>query len=504
MSGWTLFFVSLALGLLVCSLVHASTPVGTVREIACAPTDPDAAAVLIGREIWVSSDTGRSWTRAARLPNLQTSVEAVQDDLDLDIVATRMAVASSTEDEEISPDRRIEWGDSTGAAETNTMDIVNQAPAYLALSDGGVFAVALRDILFIGSQASGVRRRIQIPGIRGIVFDGHGSLWVTLKNALIVLGSEAEGTAQTGRWPMRGAGAPIFEDRRGELLVPGLEGLWIVTRGADRASPRVTLERIPGVDAVASMPGEKAYYLVSLGRLKKARPGHSPEDVAPIPSRVERIVADAGGRVLIRTAGAGWLESTGGAWHPVSVHAVAVDALGRIWTGSDYGPVPPGAAMVVTEFDGTIGPDMPTLTFEAVRQLLEDPGVPPCRHFPLSPLPLARVFFSWGRGTVRHVDTEAGEGQADAKTWLYLGFQLSWSLDPIGTASCLASRRRWQTLHEQRVRKTESLWSARQRAHLLKKGAVDLMEVATWKLENERIEALIRITSGTGPAKEEQ
>ncbi|MCP4678668.1 MAG: hypothetical protein GY854_24790 [Deltaproteobacteria bacterium] len=501
MSSWTLLCVSFAFGLLVCSGAHAGTPLGTVREMACAPTNSDAAAVLIGREIWVSSDTGRNWIRAARLPNLQSSVEVAQDDLDLDIVSTRMVAASINEDEEAVPDRRVEWGSSPDAT---TADIVHQAPAYLALSDGGVFAVAHSDTLFIGGPASGVRRRIRIPGIRGIVFDGHGSLWITVRDALMVLGGEAEGTAETGRWPIRGAGTPVFENGRGELLVPGLEGLWVVTRGADQSSIRVALERIPGVDAIAPIPGENAYYLVSLGRLKKVRLGHSPWDVAPVPSRVERIVADAGGRILIKTAVAGWLEKTVGVWHPVSVRAVSVDARGRIWTGTDHGPVPPGAGRVVTEFDSAIVPDVSSLTFGAVRQLLEDPGLPPCRRFPMNPLPRARIFFSWGRGTALHIDTEAGEWRAGAQTWLYLGFQLSWSLDPVGTASCLASRRRWQALHEQRVRKTESLWSAKQRAHLSRRGAADLMEVATWKLENQRLEELIRIISGEDPAKEER
>ncbi len=508
MSRWRTIVISIQVaGLLHCLGARAAVPVGAVHEIACAPSESSIAAALINREVWVTTDEGTSWDRAARLPVSIGDTTSEKETEDIEFIEGFEDTSIRLEEaDESSPSRRVSW--ESGATGTAGQASVGKESfsyrTHLAVSDHGEWSVAIDELLFAGSAGSGIRRRWSMPGIRGLTYDIQGRLWVAVKDALVLFRRDSGGLYMADRWPVRGAKNPTLDTSSRVLLIPGRDGLWIVSNLELPNGPEITLQRMPAVTAAAPLFGEKTWYFVSGQRIKKQRLGRDVEDLYPAPGRAEQLLVDADDGVLLNTGRAGWLEGTSGIWRPLSIRALAIDVLGRRWMGTEHGPVAPSRQRAISHFSGPMGKDLWNLANSAALELSRDPGPPSCRRLPIDPLPRTRLFFSWGRGNVYHVDTDNNEDSAGAATWSYVGIELTWNIRPIQLTDCLAPARRFNALKLERIQRTKALWSAWQKVHLVREASDNLPMRAAARMDEERLQELIRLASGTDPLKEEK
>jgi hypothetical protein len=210
------------------------------------------------------------------------------------------------------------------------------------------------------------------------------------------------------------------------------------------------------------------------------------------------------GELWILVPGQGWLRRQGEVFRRTEYSAVAVDADGRIWLGTQHGPLVPGLEP---------GPPVPAIAFTpgvahlvagAVRVLDQELGPPPCRRTPFDPLPRARLIVGSGRGSTREVGLPGPSEQAELRTWVYVEVELSWTFGPLAPTECVGRFERWSELGQERRQRVSVLHSAWSRAAGGAEVAGDLAEAVEARMERDRLAELIRIVSGVDPREEER
>ncbi len=493
---WATFFTAL----FVCPCTQGATPRGSVRDITCALTNPNVASALIENAIWITIDGGISWRQATRLPTpypLETGEplpdspeEAPEDDLN-----TNPRV------------RRLTWENPD-----TTMDIPSADPfsdtgkPHLAVGDDGTWAASFHGRLFIGGPLVGIRRQIKLPGIRGLLIDGEGGLWITLKNTVIFLAGAADGFKGKKQYHVPGAGAPTRSTTSAGLLIPGRAGLWVVSLMGKNKATLAGPFPAPTLEAVAAAPSGDLVYAVSLGRLKKITNflgGRTEvDDIGPTPASIDRLLIDQAGGIYLLTHRTGWFEKAGPSWHPMQVRALAIDASGRVWSGTDFGPVPPASKPEMKAVDMPRTTPLTNVLNAVITETHRWPGVPKCRKLPLNPLPEARGFFSFGRNASGHRERSLLTIGTRHETWFYMGIQLAWRFDPLTPWRCLPEQVRFLALRNRRAREVDVLWSLLQRTSMQRKAATNVLQAAYRDLDGRQLEELIRIKSGAYPNEE--
>jgi hypothetical protein len=489
------------IGSSLCALALAQAPMSPVRAIACAPINSKLGAALLGREVWITDNEGKSWVRAARLPLLAAIEEEKNQGVDFDISGETIKFQDESDavEEEVRT-RRMEWRDAlpdiAPGDESDESDALAASP-HISIADSGAWAAALDDHLFIGGPGPGVRGRIQEPGIRGMAFDGHGFLWVTTRDALILFGRDAGLSGRHRRWRLAEAGEPSLGAGGREILIPAVAGLWTASLRDKDKKPGIALCSMPKVDAAAAHPKKEQIYLVSLGRLRMYLSGGALKDLGPAPFKVDRMAVDESGMVMLFSKRVGWLEKKDGSWRPLPVVSLAIDSEGRVWQGTDRGPVGPRKKTYSLDLEKPPIRGFAQLAGDAVSVLEQTLGPPPCHSCSFGLFPRARLFFSWARGGYRYREIDFMEDRVGAYQWVYLGLELTWRFGPLKPIDCIAHNRRWRALREQRIRKLEALWRALLMAHYSKPLNEDAFEAAALMLDEARLEEIIRIQSKT-------
>jgi len=481
---------------LLSAVCHAG-PTGPIRLIACAPTEPDTAAVLVEWEIWTTVDGGRSWRNVARLP-------AAHGEEYKQRAVVRFETPESRPEEEVEASpalRRIEWGEDAAEPGTTDDSAVKERSA-LAIGDGGFWAAVRGEHVYRGGPGPGIRQRTHLPRLKSLVFDRSDRLWATTGDALHLLSRDAGLGEDRRRWPIAGAGAAVIGTAPHVLVVPGREGLWVIGGEGDLSGISPFLIPASGIRAVTRRVGHRGYLFVSFGRLKSLSTGDKSLPLAIAPPRTDDLAVNRSGTLFAHARSAGWYELAGEGWRPVPFRVLTVDAAGRLWRGSERGPIPPEHQSAITAWPGKSSREFVGLAHRMEKHLAAEIGPPPCRRLPLNPLPRARLFASWGRSAHHSAQPESSAIEAGAKSWYYVGFLLSWSLDPPDLAACLIVRERWVTLRYERSRRVESLWRLAGRSRTSRTDG-DLLATTEATLERLELEELIDIASGGHPVGKE-
>ncbi|MCP4197017.1 MAG: hypothetical protein GY762_07680 [Proteobacteria bacterium] len=508
---WGTFFSALLFGI----GTKAATPRGSVQEIACALTNQNVAAALIDNAVWITLDGGIRWKQTARFAqeNRFTGMEP----------EPKRPLEASESSFSIRPhQRRPNWEIPVEDPDIEITGIVpDPIHRYLAVGDNGTWALALGESLIIGDPLAGVRRRIKLADIRGLLFDRKGRLWVTVENGVIFFGKAANSFKGRKRFNLPGAGEPVRSTQTDEMLVPGRAGLWVVSLNGNGKEALIGPFPLSTIDAIAVLPGRNLLYAISLRRLKRLSlvPSDDPtcrglsnrarclvlvQDICPTPAPVRRLQVDRTGRIHIFTGRSGWFERSGNSWRPLRVRALAVDAIGRLWSGTDHGPIAPSPETAATPDETPLVPRFANLLHAAISDVYRWPGAPRCRKIHLRPLPALRGFFSVGRRASLHREIAIPPVGAHHQTQFHIGVQFTWRFDPLTQWRCIPHHVRFHALKQQRIQETEALWKSLQRTSKQRESATNVLQAAVHHLDRQQLQELLRIKSGTLPNEEEK
>jgi hypothetical protein len=508
---WGTFFSALLFGI----GTKAATPRGSVQEIACALTDHNVAAALIDNAVWITLDGGISWKQTARFAQADrfTGMEP----------EPKNPLEASDSSLTIRPyQRRPDW---QIPGEDPDIEISGIFPdpthRYLAVGDNGTWALALGESLIIGDPLAGVRRRIKLADIRGLLIDRKGGLWVTVENGVIFFAKAADSFKGKKQFNVPGAGEPVRSTHTDEVLVPGRAGLWAISLNGNGKETLNGPFPLSAIDAIAVLPGRNLLYAVSLRRLKRLSfvPADDPtcrelsnrprclvqvQDIGPLPAPVRRLQVDRTGRIHIFTGRSGWFEKSGSSWRPLRVRALAVDAIGRLWSGTDHGPIAPSPKTPATTDAAPHGPRFATLLRAAISDVYRWPGAPRCRKMHLRPLPALRGFVSVGRRASLYREMAIPPAGDHHQTQFHIGVQFSWRFDPLTQWRCIPHRVRFHALKQQRIQEIEALWKLLQRTPKQREPATNVLQAAVHHLDRQQLQELLHIKSGTFPNEEEK
>jgi len=393
----------------------ALRPEGAVDAIACAPTNSLVAAAIVRDTVWITRDGGARWEAKSDLSNLSGQSEWAKESVQS--VESVQSEESEQSDEPEQSDEIEEPGDTL----------------LLAVGDGGEWAVS-RGSLWVVEFGKGTHRFNAHGAIAGLAFDASARLWIASANRLEVhqrgCAPRDFAIARAG-WPAPG--------RDGAVLVPGARGVFearLLESGAISA-------RVVGrpADAVAIEPASGISYSSSSSAIFR-RIGDGARAVARAPRNVRRLWA-AGDRF--------WALSDGG-WYSVTAEegarrlpwrAIAVDALGRLWRGSESGPIPPRESLVPTRGREPAGID--------IRVELVPSPASPCARWFSQLLPDAKLALGLGLGSIDSRDTNDPLARSGRSSSISFGVAFTWNLGPTEDVSCAARRERFYEREEERL-----------------------------------------------------
>jgi hypothetical protein len=501
--------------LLFCLGTKAATPRGSVQEIACAPTDHDVAAALIENAVWITLDGGMSWKQAGRFshPNRFAAMEQEQ---------SKPLVNSESSFPNRPHERHPDWEIPDEDTDSETAVLSADATSrYLAVGDDGSWALSLHGILTIGDPTAGVMRRIKLAGIRGLLIDRKDGLWVTVENGVLFFAKATTDLRGRKRFNLPGAGVPVRSTSAEELLIPGRAGLWLVSSNNKREETLVGPFPLSTIDAIGVLPGSSLLYAVSLRRLKKFSfiPSDDPncrglsyrdrclvqvQDICSTPAPVRRLQVDRNGRIYIFTGRSGWFERSDNSWRPLRVRALAIDASGRLWSGTNHGPSAPSPEIETATDQAPHMPPFGNLLIAATASIFRWPGTPRCRELPLHPLPAIRGFFRVGRRASLHREMANHPLGVHHHTQFHIGVQFTWRFDPLPYWRCIPHQVRFHALKHRRIQEIEALWRALQRASQQRESVTNVFQAAVHHLDRQQLKELLYIKSGTVLGKEEK
>jgi hypothetical protein len=209
------------------------------------------------------------------------------------------------------------------------------------------------------------------------------------------------------------------------------------------------------------------------------------------------------GELWIAAAGQGWLRRGESSFRRTELEAAAVDAAGRIWRGTQHGPLGPGQRVGPPTPVARVDAGVARLVTGAAGVLDQELGPPPCRRSPFNPLPRAGLVVGVGRGSTREIGLPGPVEQAEQRTWVYVEVALVWTFGPLVPSECVDRLERWSGLGQARRQRVAALHAAWTRAAGRAAGTDDLTEGIAARMERDRLAELIRILSGVDPREEE-
>jgi hypothetical protein len=479
------------LAFLACATTFAS-PSGKVTQVACAPTNPKRAVISIDRSIWTTGDGGKNWQQVAKLP-----VVPLNSNLPKDPIALDENISTNPDDD--NPDtKRWLLPQRPETSETREMEDVFESP-YLAIGNRGLWAAYFHGRLFIGSPGFGIRQGMVISDVKGLFIDDLDQLWVAARNKLLLIPLRRGSAATvTNQFSVPGAGAPVRGQTPGEILVPSSQGLWKVISKRGQITS-VHLDHGPKIEGVALATGPKKpkeIFFISLGTLKIQSPSEIRE-INRVPKGASRLLVNHHNTPFVFMKRTGWFIWQGGAWRFVQPNALAIDARGREWWGTDHGPVPPrpNRNHSINAFRWSDSVELGQILSGVFFQTSALPGPPQCNELPFNPLPVARIFATFGQDAEYRADNTGFNGNHRESNF-FIGIQMIWEFRPPTHWRCISQRKRWHTLIERKTSEVQALWVELQKAEMARRASTDLEERIRSAIKARKIRELIYIKSG--------
>ena len=492
---------ALSAALLLWSSSAPARPSGPVRALACAPSRSEVAAALVGESVWITRDSGSSWSREAVLSPALADHESHPGAAEAGEPADESAVIPDFAP--TPPEEQHRVGDSELLARERSElagGVGGTSRVDLAVGDDGSFAALLGEQLFVrwaGSRAIG---RAKVEGAVGVHLDGWGGLWVAAERALLGYARASTVSVPARQHAVACVGSPSRGASADQLVVPLEDGVARISVPRYGAAV-LDVERVGPVAAAAT--AKIGLLVVARGRVSRLVPGAGLVSMFPVNGVVRELLVAGDGTVWVDAGGAGWLA--GGAarrFRATTALAVAVDAVGRVWIGTPHGPLAPGSG------SGPTGPARPApvvpvgrFVAGAMSRFDRELGDPPCRP-PVVLVPRARVLLGAGHGSTRETDLPGPIDEAGRRTWAYAGIRLEWSFGPVDPTECVNRLADAAERRDERRRRVASLVEAWRRAVAREERARCVAEAIEARTERDRLAELIRIASGFDPREE--
>lgn len=500
--------LDLLLFILVTAVGHAvwAGPSGTTLKMACAPADHEVALALVGDDLWLTQNGGRSWRVVA--PNVARAGHVYLEDEEINDLSML-----GSEDETFSEAQEVD----NGAAPSESFETVSVLNA-MAVSDDGCFAYSVGDSLVMGCGHSTARGRLELRQVKQLQFDLRGDLFALTGTGLVVLRKSVSDirprmhTVRHFQHPVGmvlGAREALFVlDRLGVHRCP-------VAGNACETDPVVA---VSGAAAIAMAGGhllendgkdDWSVLLLRDGTVYRWD-GRRSVPVAAAPRHASAFWADGEGALRFFVEGIGWLKEAGGTFQRVSETAVTVDTLGRFWLGSVDGPRAP----VTSEFPADRGGDVRTgkspgelrgqgeSSAVELRFVRRDRTVPTCHPVELSPLPTMGLFFRVRNGVAMQRGRIPADDRGRLRTEIAAGLTASWRWKRGKPHACRTRLSRAHREAANRREKATLLYQAFRALQRPEREKETLREAVAKRTARDRLRALIRVNGGVVVEKE--
>lgn len=391
---------------------------GPVEALACAPSDPDAAGLISAGVVWITRDGGATWR------------------------ASGSAAWLSDPSDGSDPSDTSDLSDLSDAPDLSDLP-TPPLHLHLAIGDRGEWAAA-RGGRWIADSGAGARR-FEEPScpIAGMAFDASSLLWVACGDRVTALSpGKAPRTAV-----IAGAGGPVAP-ASGGVVVPGRVGTFALAADAGGAISARRIGRPAKAAAVGSDSG--ALFTSSPGGVFRRSAGVD-RALPGAPPNATRLLAGARGLLWARSA-EGWLAGAADSpFRRIAARAVAVDALGRAWLGTDAGPLPPRAGVPA----GRARPEG-----AAGARAFAARAPPPCSPDAAALLPAVKLWVTLARGSRASEALPPVAKAIDREASVAAGLLLTWALAPAADAACAA---RGELFYEREARRLERFTEQRDR-----------------------------------------
>jgi hypothetical protein len=294
-------------------------------------------------------------------------------------------------------------------------------------------------------------------------------------------------------------GAPVAVPRIKAVLVPTRLGLVRVAHGSEEAEFEISRFAFGPLATVAATPDGATVYATGQGRLRRiSLAGGNSVELGGLPVAAERLLVGARAALYLVGRDALFVRHEQN-WRAISGTSAAIDALGRLWQGTNRGPLPP-----------LLGPQTrldpgPTKGL-ALEQALEQGrgsrdqvlGPLPCAPEFFRPLPDLGIAVGWSRGQVLTRDRENRAISSGARSELQVFLTLSWRFEPPRLGACLALAQRRQRQRQRQDARIAALGLALEQAQARSPAGPGPLDQAEARIEQARLQELLRVlTHGT-------
>ena len=468
------------LGAMIATLhvgVAAAAALGTVSDVACAPTRSDVAAALADTAVHVTRDGGKNWSRVP-MPHVDAEDESLQtaDAVDADALLS---------DE---PEQTTDGENEEVAVDTTEAAVSSETGVRIAVDDNGNVAKCVGYSVVI-SGGQGIRHLRFKNTIVDAAFDATGRLIVLSEEGVWCVSSVSGGFRLLYFVPLRASRA-LLRGLRGSVRVLTRDGIYAIDE--NRRAMRLVAVSAAVVGAVRFDDTETESWLVAAnGELVAISVDGGRQALGIFASAVTRISVGAHGAIRLYDVREGWRELRAGRLCPISVTAVTADAAGRFWTADASGVQAP-AQQQRSRVSGLVESTRPDTADAAVRLQQMLPTPPRCRRYRAAVLPEAVAAFGYRRTAYWEVGETHATGEAQE---ISAGISLVWRAGDEDMDACLARHHRYQQERLRETRRAVELSHALIEAERRLLNATALKDAIEARCTRDRSAALLELAS---------
>lgn len=331
-----------------------SAIIGQVSNIACAPTNTHiAVASNTNGDIWLTTNDGKTWQKAATLfgqplSSTQTQPDAGHCDPGTPLDDNPRFFADNLHE--------IQKKESNSILESSTpippsscsmpsASLFEPTVKVLSVNDLGEFCAFYANQLYMGNHL-GIQKTLPLLEVNDIRYDLNHRLWITTRSGILLM----ENGRVSRSWRIVEANQLGRNHHQPGLVLTSPKGIWsIQTQPTSPTIRRIDPDR--GIQS-AVISSKNTLFSNSRNQLFATSADRQSRRRLPNgPGEIQKIIVDSSETLYVKTSANRWFAQTHFGFRPIRSLAICTDAKGRVWQTTPLGqtgPQKPISTMQVT------------------------------------------------------------------------------------------------------------------------------------------------------------